>query len=351
MYIYYIFIFYICSIQRKVMVNIVMWKSEKKIESTILVFLLFLFSSLVVLMGCESRDTPDDTPISTVQIKLDWTGVTDKLPEYMKIIFYSKDTDRRIVESYLPLGGGEVEVPAGNYKMIVYNYNTESIQVRGEESYETIEAYTGHCSGLSITEDMVWSPDPFYVIALEDVVIKESDVAIEMELKPKEVVRSYSFDIKLVRVENLSSVVCNVSGLNGSYWLGKRTCGASEAPIYVDTHIKNSVLYGVFSAFVSLKELAESRVAGIPMMLTLKLVKIDNTVQEVKVDITELIEPPSTGEGPDDTGEPDVDIHIEVPLPDGEIEVDDVDPGTGGGGGIGGDVGDWDDETGVELPM
>ena len=105
MYIYYIFIFYICSIQRKVMVNIVMWKSEKKIESTILVFLLFLFSSLVVLMGCESRDTPDDTPISTVQIKLDWTGVTDKLPEGMRVIFYPKNADGRKAETYISAMG------------------------------------------------------------------------------------------------------------------------------------------------------------------------------------------------------------------------------------------------------
>ena len=34
-----------------------------------------------------------------------------------------------------------------------------------------------------------------------------------------------------------------------------------------------------------------------------------------------------------------------------EIKVDDVETPPSGGGGIGGDVGDWDDETNVELPV
>ena len=54
-----------------------------------------------------------------------------------------------------------MKVPPGRYSVVAYNYNTESIRIRGEESYETIEAYTGNCNGLGIegTEKMVWSPD------------------------------------------------------------------------------------------------------------------------------------------------------------------------------------------------
>lgn len=43
-----------------------------------------------------------------------------------------------------------MKVPPGRYSVVVYNYNTESIRIRGEESYETIEAYTGNCNGLGI---------------------------------------------------------------------------------------------------------------------------------------------------------------------------------------------------------
>ena len=91
------------------------------------------------------------------------------------------------------------------------------------------------------------------------------------------------------------------------------------------------------------------------MLLTLKIVKRDKTVQEVKVDITEVIEtaPPSGGgEEEPNVGVPGSEIHIEVPVPEDKVVVDDLEPGTDeGDGGIGGDVDDWDDESDVELPV
>ena len=76
--------------------------------------ILWLFFGLLPMLGsCDFRDMLDDYPVSGVQIKLDWKGVTDKLPQTMRIIFYPKDTQGRKVESYLPAGGGEVKVPAG----------------------------------------------------------------------------------------------------------------------------------------------------------------------------------------------------------------------------------------------
>lgn len=78
--------------------------------------------------------------------------------------------------------------------------------------------------------------------------------------------------------------------------------------------------------------------------MKLLLVKVDNTVQETKVDITVAVAPSPPGE------EEDPVTDIEIPIEE-EIEVDDVEVPPGGGGGIGGDVGDWDDETNVELPV
>lgn len=42
--------------------------------------LLVLLSSLLMLTGCSRRELLDDYPVSGVDIKLDWNGVTDKLP-------------------------------------------------------------------------------------------------------------------------------------------------------------------------------------------------------------------------------------------------------------------------------
>ena len=94
----------------------------------------------------------------------------------------------------------------------------------GDESYETIEAFTGHCTGLDIHEDMVWSPDPLYVVALDEVEIRQSDVALPLNWKPEAVVNHYSFDIKVEGWDRISSIICHVDGLNGSYFIGNRAC-------------------------------------------------------------------------------------------------------------------------------
>lgn len=300
----------------------------------------------MILAGCEFREVLDDYPVSGVEIKLNWTGVTNKLPETMRVIFYSKDEKGQRFEKYLSPKGGEMKVPPGRYSVVIYNFNTECIAIGGDESYETIEAYAIPYLEQDTKEEMVWSPDPLYVVALDDVDIKKSDDVFLMEYKPEAVVKNYSFDIKIVGVSNLSSVVCSVSGLNGCYRLGKRTCSLSEMPVNTKVVINDGVLWGYFSQF-KLTESIKSR-SVIPFMLTLKLIKTDNTVQKVEVDITELLAPPSGG---GNVEEPNEDVHIEVPIPGGEIEVEKPKPNPDGGGGIGGDVGDWGDEDNVELPV
>ena len=54
-----------------------------------------------------------------------------------------------------------MKVPPVHYLAVIYNYDTEVMQVKGEDSYETIMACTGNCTGLgdSETENMVWGPD------------------------------------------------------------------------------------------------------------------------------------------------------------------------------------------------
>ena len=45
-----------------------------------------------------------------------------------------------------------MKVPPGHYLAVIYNYDTEVVQVKGEDSYETIMACTGNCTGLGDSE-------------------------------------------------------------------------------------------------------------------------------------------------------------------------------------------------------
>lgn len=308
---------------------------------------------IAVLAACSRREIQDDYPVTGINIRLKWEGVTETVPEGVRVIFYPKDDRGRKVDTYLPAKGGEVKVPPGSYRTVIYNYDTEVVQVKDEGSYETITAYTGHCTGLGAdeTKDMVWGPDDFYVATLDDVEIGKEEELPTLEVKPKPVVTTYTFSIKTEGLKNVRSVLGSVSGMAEYYHLGKGAGVCGFTPIYCETAKGDGVIKGSFTCFGHPK-LTQAR-ADITQFLNLIIVKVDGSKQEEKVEITEAVKPPEGGDEPEEGDEPVKEPEIEIELPEDEkIVVDDVEvPPDEGGGGFGGEVSDWDDETNVELPV
>lgn len=329
---------------------------------------LVLLSSLLILTGCSRRDILDDYPVSGVDIELNWEGVAEKLPEGVRVIFYPKNAEGRKMDTYLSARGGKVKVPPGRYSVVAYNYDTETVQIRGEEAYETIEAFTGHCNGLGMagTEEMVWGPDPLYVVQIDDIKIENSEEELQLRWKPKLVVKTYIFNIKVEGLEHVASIFGSVDGMSGYYCLGKGSGRVSDDPIFFEATGKSGEVTGSFTAF-GMPEGAVSRAGG-KIKLTLAFVKVDKTVQKAEIDITEIVADAEKGsggggegggDGDDDDGDGDDDgdvvdppTEIELPLDD-LIEVDkpSTDPDHGGGGGFDGDVDDWGKEDEVVLPV
>ena len=213
--------------------------------------LLVLLSSLLMLTGCSRRDILDDYPVSGVEISLDWNGVTNKLPEGVRVIFYPKNAEGRKIDTYLSVKGGKVKVPPGRYSVVVYNYDTETVQIRGEEAYETIEAFTGHCNGLGIagTEQLVWGPDLLYVVRIDDLKIENSEEELQLNWKPKLVVKTYSFKLKVQGLEYVSSIVGSIEGMSSCYDLGLGCGKAGDSPIYFAARGSAGEVTGSFTVF------------------------------------------------------------------------------------------------------
>lgn len=93
---------------------------------------------------------------------------------------------------------------------------------------------------------MIWSPDDFYVVALDDVEITKSEAAMVMKLKPERVVSSYSFAVKVDGVENISTVVCYVSGLNGGYFSVEGCVHLQKCPFMWRMIVKTDCCRGIF---------------------------------------------------------------------------------------------------------
>lgn len=324
--------------------------------------LLVLLSSLLMLTGCSHRELLDDYPVSGVEISIDWDGVDEGLLEGVRVIFYPKDGEGKKVDRYLSVRGGEMKVPPGRYSVVAYNYNTEVVRIQGEESYETIEAYTGHCAGLGIagTEKMVWSPDSLYVLNIDELRIKKSEEVLHLDWKLESVVKQYSFAVEVKGLEYVTSVAGCAVGLSDGYYLGKG-CGVSHSqPIYIEVKKEGGKVMGRFTAFGQVKEAltrmpkaeGENTRAEGNVKLILSFVRTDNTVQEETIDVTEIIgtlEDAGTGED----GKQEPPPEIELP-PDDKIEVEkpETPPNPdGGGGGFDGDVDEWGPDKEVELPV
>lgn len=324
--------------------------------------LLVLLSSLLMLTGCSHRELLDDYPVSGVEISIDWEGVDEGLLEGVRVIFYPKDGEGKKVDRYLSVRGGEMKVPPGRYSVVAYNYNTEVVRIQGEESYETIEAYTGHCAGLGIagTEKMVWSPDSLYVLNIDELRIQKSEEVLHLDWKLESVVKQYSFAVEVKGLEYVTSVAGCAVGLSDGYYLGKG-CGVNHSqPIYIEVKKEGGKVMGRFTAFGQVKKAltrmpkaeGENTRAEGNVKLILSFVRTDNTVQEETIDVTEIIgtlEDAGTGED----GKQEPPPEIELP-PDDKIEVEkpETPPNPdGGGGGFDGDVDEWGPEDEVELPV
>lgn len=74
-------------------------EERKKMKKTRYVALVLL-SSLLTLVGCSRREILDDYPVTGINIRLDWEGVTGRLPEGIRVIFYPKDAQGRKIDTY-----------------------------------------------------------------------------------------------------------------------------------------------------------------------------------------------------------------------------------------------------------
>lgn len=155
----------------------------------------------------------------------------------------------------------------------------------------------------------------------------------------------------------LTRITVNPEHLEAERELYTRKCEFPDVPEWARLYVGYLSFYfeaqgcsgevtGSFTAF-GLPEGAMSR-ASLAIKFTLAFVKVDNTVQKIEVDITDVIVNSESGEG-GGNDEPSKDI--ELPLDDDEVKVDKPENSSGGDGGIGGDVGDWGEEEEVPLPV
>lgn len=82
-----------------------------------------------------------------ITVLFDWDHAAGAAPEGMTLYFFPTGSREQIWRYDIPgPGGGPVELPTGNYRMVAFNSDLPGIEISGKDSYSHISANARHTS-------------------------------------------------------------------------------------------------------------------------------------------------------------------------------------------------------------
>lgn len=247
----------------------------------------------IFIASCERRPLVDPDNSLRVEVAVDVSDVkniscdiynpaiqVDTIdPETMRVLFYDSDgesivADTYISNSYVNEDGnkvlyGDVNINPGDYKMVIYNFDTEATLIRNAQEFNTIEAYTDNVSEVitkkyvskvesdSLDVDhIMYEPDHLVVSSRPDLEIPYHEGVYTVKTDAYTVVDTYYLQIKVTGIKNAASASAILSGLSSSNFIATDSrVEDPEAIVYftlqksVDPHNNYDVICAVFNTF------------------------------------------------------------------------------------------------------
>ena len=290
------------------------------------------------------------------------------LPANMRVGMYNPDNHSLSYADFVGPEGGYISPEPGTYDILVYNFETESTILRGEDDFLKAEAYTNEispylkgqirplleqrrklrqerlaASSVSETaatddeERVVYEPDHLFVgrVKGQDIprlLLEEGDREIVIEVEATSIVETWKIEIRGVQgAEYISSISAIISGQAASTYLYSGEDSDESVSVYFTMQTNRArtsdegMIMGSFNTF--------GKKPGVESELSLD------------VSIT-------------DSGGNTYDLHYDITSdfldnPERVIVIEDdisIDPPSSGGGGFDPSVEDWDDVTSdIEL--
>lgn len=187
------------------------------------IFFLFLCVMAFAFTSCDHKELCYSHPHYTkVNIVFDWSDMADdEKPEGMRVAFYPIDGSTEPWMFDFPYGsnGGVVEVPANDYQVMTYNYDTDGINWENANDFFTLTATTSQTVTLdgtsaTLTPSDLCSDNVTGIILSDSI---ESSMAY-ITLTPQRKVAHYTFEVNGItgrtNIYQLSASLSNMrSGL------------------------------------------------------------------------------------------------------------------------------------------
>jgi len=167
-------------------------------------------------------------------------------PKMMRVLFYNTSGSSIAADTYIssvsedaygrPVIEGDVSVLPGDYKLLIYNFDTESTLIRDDSEYNTIEAYTNVVNSAitkrfatkvddAISNSIYYEPDHLMVARDETTSIPYHEGIYTLSETAFTVVQTYYLQIKVKNAQYVSSAQAILSGLSSGNLIG------SDAPV------------------------------------------------------------------------------------------------------------------------
>lgn len=237
---------------------------------------LMVMLLLPVLMGSCNHKELYVMSNSKLTVAYDWGEANDATPSGMCVFFYSIDHPPLYYRfDFNNTHGGEIELPAGRYRLITYNNDTEVVKFSSSNIFDNHLAYTRtgdlleplYGNGVTSTADtsngerVMVTPDGLWGCHAEEVVVKENGVKYSLSrsndtarsevdadghqtitLFPHDMLCHYSFEVRHVdNIGHISRISASLSGMSGSMRVSDETLSSEKITLPVSAHVDASL--------------------------------------------------------------------------------------------------------------
>ncbi len=323
----------------------------------------FVAACVMLLTACERRPLEEPGNGTKVEISLsiksvlnvstsiynDKIPVPDLRPEVMHVIFYDIETNEVVTENFIHDVGvndkgehtvsGQIRIGPGTYRMLTYNFGTETTIVKDYYSWDDAFAYTNSVDDNIIksyksktpqSEIIAYTPDHLIVARKDMEVIPYHEGNHVIHAEASTIIDTYYLQIKVEGLEYVSSAKAFLTGMNSGNMLSEnRRITEPENTLYFELTKSDDggtpVLCNIFNTFGHIDKSTNN------LEVTFDLRTVDGRIEQRTFDISDLFYTEDA-------------IERHWLLMEETITIDPPPNQGGGGGGMDPTVSDWENE-------
>ncbi len=306
-------------------------------------YILLVVVTMLVAGACQRRPIEEEYLKVYLDLNVERNvtnhSLKDDEPGMMRVAFFDAVTKEYLSHDFVSHKGGYIFAPYGDVDMVVYNLDAGDTHVRGDYSWNDMEAYTYEISEHQRSrftrylqsrvdtrpsyEDIRLTPDHIFVAREQNIHIPRhitEDVFV-IHTTARSEVESWTVEIDgITGMEWVGSVTMMISGQAASHYLALDKDSEKSLALYFDVvsaQRRNTVLHTGFETF------GRERTSGESALLSILFTDIQGHPYMYNFDVSDQME---------NNPEQHIVIHADIDIPKPEK-----------GGGFKPEVDDWNE--------